>query len=131
MIGGRRVDRPGPYFAPTVIAGLEQGDELIQQEIFGPVVTVQTFTTETEALAKANGVDFGLAGSVWTENIELGLRVLKALNFGQVWLNTHLAVGLDFPVGGFNASGYGKEGGIAGIEEFTRVKQIGLRSRAS
>jgi betaine-aldehyde dehydrogenase len=93
------------------------------------VITVQTFTEPAEALAMANDVAFGLSGSVWTEDIEQGLRFTSALNFGNVWLNTHLAVGLDFPLGGFNESGHGKEGGLAGIEEFTRVKQIGLRNR--
>jgi len=130
VVGGRRVDRPGFYYEPTVITGLEQDDDLVQQEIFGPVVTVQTFTTIAEAIAKANGVPFGLSASVWTQSTDTGLRVIRALEFGQVWLNTHLAVGLDFPLGGFNESGYGKEGGIAGIEEFTRMKQIGLRTRA-
>jgi len=126
VIGGQRVDRPGFYFEPTLITGLEQDDELVQKEIFGPVLTMQTFSDVDQAIAMANGVEFGLSGSVWTRDISLGLRLLSALDFGQVWLNTHLAVGLDFPLGGFNQSGYGKEGGIAGIEEFTRVKQIGI-----
>lgn len=129
LLGGQRVDRPGFFFEPTVITGLAQTDELVQEEIFGPVITIQTFAHIDEALTMANGVSFGLAGSVWTEDIEKGLALTGALNFGNVWLNTHLAVGLDFPLGGFNESGYGKEGGLAGIEEFTRVKQIGLRSR--
>lgn len=129
VAGGRRAERPGFYYEPTVITGLKQDDDLVQQEIFGPVVTVQTFATTADAIAMANGVPFGLSASVWTESTDVGLRVVRALGFGQVWLNTHLAVGLDFPLGGFNESGYGKEGGIAGIEEFTRVKQIGLRTR--
>jgi betaine-aldehyde dehydrogenase len=112
-----------------VIRGLQQHDELVQQEIFGPVVTVQSFVTEDEAITLANDVEFGLSGSVWTENIDAGLRLTSQLDFGNVWLNTHLAVGLDFPLGGFNESGYGKEGGIAGIEEFTRLKSVGIRSR--
>jgi betaine-aldehyde dehydrogenase len=131
LVGGQRADRPGFYFEPTLISGLEQEDELVQQEIFGPVITVQTFTDVDEALAMANGVPFGLAGSVWTENIDEGLRLTAALEFGNVWLNTHLAVGPDFSLGGFRESGYGKEGGLAGIEEFTRIKAIGLRSRNS
>lgn len=129
LVGGRRADRPGFFFEPTLITGLEQDDELVQQEIFGPVITVQTFSDVADALAMANGVPFGLAGSVWTENIDEGLRLTSALEFGNVWLNTHLAVGPDFSLGGFGESGYGKEGGLAGIEEFTRVKAIGLRSR--
>ena len=129
LVGGQRAKRPGFFFEPTLIIGLEQDDELVQQEIFGPVITVQTFTDVTDALKMANGVPFGLAGSVWTENIDEGLRLTSALEFGNVWLNTHLAVGPDFSLGGFRESGYGKEGGLAGIEEFTRVKAIGLRSR--
>jgi betaine-aldehyde dehydrogenase len=129
LVGGQRAPRPGFFFEPTLITGLEQDDALVQQEIFGPVITVQTFADVGDALAMANGVPFGLAGSVWTENIDEGLRLTSALQFGNVWLNTHLAVGPDFSLGGFRESGYGKEGGLAGIEEFTRVKAIGLRSR--
>ena len=128
-VGGRRADRPGFYLEATVITGLEQDDEIVQEEIFGPVITVQTFTDVDAGLAMANGVPFGLAGSVWTENIDEGMRLTSALEFGNVWLNTHLAVGPDFSLGGFRESGYGKEGGVAGIEEFTRVKAVGVRSR--
>ena len=127
--GGQRADRPGFFFEPTLIAGLEQDDEIVQEEIFGPVITIQTFDDVDEALSLANGVPFGLSGSVWTENIDEGLRLTSALEFGNVWLNTHLAVGPDFSLGGFHESGYGKEGGVAGIEEFTRVKAVGIRSR--
>jgi betaine-aldehyde dehydrogenase len=128
-VGGKRADRPGFYLEPTVITGVEQDDEIIQEEIFGPVITVQTFSEVDDGLAMANDVAFGLAGSVWTENIDEGLRLTSALQFGNVWLNTHLAVGPDFSLGGFRESGYGQEGGIAGIEEFTRVKAVGVRSR--
>ena len=128
-VGGKRADRRGFYLEPTVITGLEQHDEIVQEEIFGPVITVQTFTDLDDGLAMANDVTFGLAGSVWTENIDEGMRLTSALEFGNVWLNTHLAVGPDFSLGGFRESGYGKEGGIAGIEEFTRVKAVGVRSR--
>jgi betaine-aldehyde dehydrogenase len=129
LAGGKRADRPGFYLEPTLVTGLEQDDEIVQEEIFGPVITVQTFADVDEGLAMANGVAFGLAGSVWTENIDEGLRLTSALEFGNVWLNTHLAVGPDFSLGGFRESGYGKEGGLAGIEEFTRVKAVGVRSR--
>lgn len=129
LVGGRRADRPGFYYEPTVITGLHQKDDLVQQEIFAPVVTVQTFSSVDEALRMANDVEFGLSGSVWTENIDEGLRLTSLLDFGTTWLNAHLAVGLDFPLGGFNQSGYGKEGGIAGIEEFTRVKSVSIRTR--
>ncbi|MBO0678273.1 aldehyde dehydrogenase family protein [Mycolicibacterium sp. S2-37] len=124
--GGNRPDRPGFYLEPTLISGLSQDDDLIQQEIFGPVLTAQTFTHEAESVALANGVDFGLAGSVWTRDVGRGMRVVNALDFGNVWINNHLVVAPDLPIGGFNSSGYGKEGGQLGIEEFTRVKQIGI-----
>ena len=129
VTGGRRADRPGFYLEPTLVVGLRQDDELVQEEVFAPVVTVQTFTDVEQALQMANGVPFGLAGSVWTESIDEGLRLTAALEFGNVWLNTHLAVGPDFSLGGFGQSGYGKEGGVAGLEEFTRVKAVGIRSR--
>ncbi|MFJ5956661.1 aldehyde dehydrogenase family protein [Paenarthrobacter sp. NPDC092416] len=125
--GGGRPDLPGYFLEPTLVTGLEQEDELVQEEIFGPVITVQTFAEDSEALTMANGVAFGLAGSVWTQNIERGLRFVNALNFGNVWINTHLVVGPDYPIGGFNESGYGKEGGGTGIEEFTRIKQVGIK----
>ncbi|WPB88166.1 aldehyde dehydrogenase family protein [Streptomyces malaysiensis] len=125
--GGVRPDLPGFYLEPTVITGIRQDDEIVQEEIFGPVITIQTFTTETEALHYANGVRFGLAGSVWTRDVARALRFAKDLDFGNVWVNTHLIVGPDLPIGGFNESGYGKEGGALGIEEFTRVKQVGIQ----
>ncbi|WP_375480043.1 aldehyde dehydrogenase family protein [uncultured Jatrophihabitans sp.] len=128
VLGGHRVPRPGFYFEPTVVTGLLQEDELVQEEIFGPVITVQTFSTAAEALELANGVPFGLSGSVWTADIAQGLRLLNGLDFGNVWLNTHLVVGPDYPLGGFNESGYGKEGGVAGIEEYTRLKAIGIQT---
>ncbi len=130
LTGGRRADRPGYFYEPTLIAGLEQHDELVQEEIFGPVITLQTCADVAEGLEMANDVPFGLAGSVWTENIDEGLRLTSELQFGNVWLNTHLAVGPDFSLGGFAESGYGKEGGLSGIEEFTRVKAIGVRTRS-
>jgi betaine-aldehyde dehydrogenase len=126
LYGGQHVDEEGFFVAPTLVGGLRQDDDLVQQEIFGPVLTLQTFTDEDEALTMANGVEFGLAGSVWTRDVARGLRVVNGLNFGNVWINSHLVVSADLPIGGFNQSGYGKEGGAAGIEEFTRVKAIGI-----
>ncbi len=124
VTGGHAVDGPGFFFEPTLITGVSQHDELVQQEIFGPVATVQTFTDEAGAITLANGVDQGLAASVWTRDIGRALRHVNALQAGVVWVNNHMAVGPEGPLGGFKGSGYGKEGGAAGLEEFTRIKQV-------
>ncbi len=124
VMGGRIPERPGYFYEPTIVTGLDQGDDLVQQECFGPVVTVQRFSAEGDALAMANDVEYGLAGSVWTRDVGRATRLANALHFGTVWINDHLILGPEMPVGGFRSSGYGKEGGMAGMEEFTRVKQI-------
>lgn len=122
--GGGRMDRAGYFFQPTVVSGLEQSDEAIQQEIFGPVITVQSFIDEEDALTKANGVEYGLASSVWTKDHSRALRFSRDLEFGAVWINTHIPLVAEMPHGGFKNSGYGKDLSHYSVEEYTRVKHV-------
>lgn len=122
--GGGRVDRPGYFFEPTIITGVRQDDEIVQEEIFGPVFTVQTFDDYDEALALANGTRYGLAGSLFTTSLATSTRAQRDLDFGTVWVNTHLVFGPDLPVSGFRQSGVGAENGEVGILEFTRLKHV-------
>ena len=123
-LGGARHGDAGYYFQATVISGLKQDDDAIQNEIFGPVITVQPFTTEEEALEMANGVDFGLSSSVWTTDHGTAMRVSKQLDFGAVWINTHIPVVAEMPHGGFKHSGYGKDLSAYGFEDYTRIKHV-------
>ncbi|KWX64516.1 aldehyde dehydrogenase family protein [Mycobacterium sp. NAZ190054] len=129
VLGGERAEGDGYFFPPTIIVGVEQDDEIVAEEIFGPVFTVQKFTHEADALAKANGTRYGLAASVFTTNVGVATRVQNELDFGTVWVNNHLVFGPDLPVTGFGYSGIGTENAEAGFLEFTRVKHVMVDSR--
>lgn len=124
VAGANRQGDKGFYVEPTVIGGLRQEDRLIQQEIFGPVITVQAFTDEQEAVTLANGVEYGLASSVWTKDVSRALRVSSALDFGCVWINTHIPLVAEMPHGGFKSSGHGKDLSMYGLEDYTRIKHV-------
>ena len=127
VTGGVRPDRPGAYYQPTVIAGPDQRSEIVQDEVFGPVVTVQRFSDEDQAIAWANDVRFGLAASVWTNDAGRGMRVAKAIQFGTVWINDHFMLVSEMPHGGFKESGYGKDQSMYAIEDYTVVKHVMLK----
>ena len=124
VAGGQPTNRPGYFVAPTVIADLKQTDELIQSEIFGPVITIQKFKDEAEAVAMSNGIDYGLASSVWTKDHGRAMRMSKAFDFGCVWINTHIPIVAEMPHGGFKRSGYGKDLSNYGFEDYTRIKHV-------
>jgi betaine-aldehyde dehydrogenase len=123
-LGGSIISGSGYFHEATILSGLLQKDEHIQSEIFGPVVTVQKFSTDDEALRWANDVQYGLASSVWTQNHTRALRFSKALNFGCVWINTHIPLAAEMPHGGFRHSGYGKDLSQYGFEDYTRIKHV-------
>ena len=124
MAGGSALDRPGFFFPATVVAGLRQDDELVQREIFGPVITVQSFSDEAQAISMANGVEYGLASSVWSSDHGTAMRMARAFDFGCVWINTHIPLVAEMPHGGFKRSGYGKDLSSYGFEDYTRIKHV-------
>ncbi|MCB5183313.1 gamma-aminobutyraldehyde dehydrogenase [Streptomyces antimicrobicus] len=122
--GGHQVGDKGYFYAPTVVSGLKQDDEIIQNEVFGPVITVQSFTDEAQALEYANGVEYALASSVWTKDHGRAMRMSKNLDFGCVWINTHIPLVAEMPHGGYKKSGYGKDLSAYGFEDYTRIKHV-------
>ncbi|CUR56135.1 putative aldehyde dehydrogenase [metagenome] len=126
LVAATRPDLPGYYLSPSVIVGLGQQDDLVRQEVFGPVITLQSFATDEEALNLANDTTYGLAGSVWTRDLGRGMSFASQMDFGSVWVNDHTLFSPEIPQGGFGESGYGKENGLAGAEEFTRLKSVSV-----